>query len=62
LIVGCTGLLGLGWLSHEPACAQIGERVSFVHGRKPGYSPATHRHDHLAAFSGMMHVSTQLVV
>jgi hypothetical protein len=62
LLVRCTGPLGLGWLTHEPACAQIGERVSFIHGRKPGDSPATHRHDHLATLSGVVHVSTQLIV
>jgi hypothetical protein len=52
----------LGRLSHEPACSQIGERVSFVHRRKPRDSLAAHRHDHLAALSGMVHVSAQLIV
>jgi len=62
LLVRCTGPLGLGWLTHEPTCAQIGERVFGANGRKPRYSPATHRHDHLAALGGVMHISAQLVV
>jgi hypothetical protein len=62
LLVGCAGLLGLGRLSDEPACAQVGERVSFVHGRKSGDPPATHRYDHLAALSGVVYISAQLVV
>lgn len=57
-----TGLLGLGWLSDEPPRAQLRERVSVAHSRKPGDSPATHRHDHLAASSGVVHVPAQLIV
>jgi hypothetical protein len=62
LLVPCTWLLGLGRLSHEPSCPQIGERVSFVHRGKPGDAPATHRHNHLATLRGMLHVPTQLIV
>lgn len=60
--VPCPGPLGLGRLSHEPACTQIGERISLAHRRKPGHPPATHRHDHLATLGDMAHVSAQLIV
>lgn len=62
LLVGCAGPFGLSWFAHEPTCTQIGERVFGTHGRKSGYSPATHRHDYLATLSGVMHISAQLVV
>jgi hypothetical protein len=62
LLTACTGLLGLGRLSHEPACAQIGEGVSFAHRRKPCDSPAPHRHDYLTTLSDMVYVPTQLIV
>jgi|SRR5665213_4076969 len=62
LLVGCGGPLGLSWLSREPTYAEVSERVFGAHGRKPGYSPAAHRHDHLATLSGVMRISAQLVV
>jgi len=43
------GLLGFGWLSHEPPPAQIGERVCFIQRRQPGDSLAATRDDDLRA-------------
>ncbi|HWI06841.1 MAG TPA: hypothetical protein VNT54_04945 [Solirubrobacteraceae bacterium] len=53
--------LALGIL-HEPALAQVGQRVIRGHRYQTGHGASAHRHDHLSTIGSVADVAAELIV